>query len=438
MQERKLSIHVDHVVKAYRLGMYNSRTFREEVQARRARRRGEADPRSKIGSNERLVGSTLYALNDVTMDIYEGESVGIIGMNGAGKSTLLKLISHISIPTSGWIGINGRISSMLEVGVGFMPEMTGKENLYLNGAILGMSTQEVTSKLDKIIEFSECGDFIDTPLKRYSSGMRVKLAFSIAAHLDNEIMIMDEVLAVGDQAFQQKCFQKMSEAAATEGKTVLYVSHNMATIRQLCSRCIVLNQGRVVFDGDTEQAIALYSQNYSRKACRIDLAAVARPAQFAPKVRMTQLRIPDRDYPAYMRCETLRMEVDWEALEAVDDACAFLRVATDDQTVIGVTYSREKCSARKGERHTAAIELDTSILGLGDYSLTLGFSQNYGGRGLDDLLDIARFCFTFEVQRADENDPFVVWSNRHDGHVVLPALSLSDHIAYTEEGERRL
>ena len=174
-----------------------------------------------------------------------GDALGIIGHNGAGKSTLLKLLSRVTAPTAGSISYNGRITSMLEVGTGFHGELTGRENIYMNGAILGMTKKEIDAKMEQIIDFSEVRQFIDTPVKRYSSGMYVKLAFSVAAHLDSEIMIMDEVLAVGDMAFQKKCLDKMREAADKEGRTVLYVSHNMNTIRQLCDRCIVLEHGRI-------------------------------------------------------------------------------------------------------------------------------------------------------------------------------------------------
>ncbi|MFR2691321.1 MAG: ABC transporter ATP-binding protein [Enterocloster bolteae] len=183
------------------------------------------------------------ALDNVSFKVYRGEAIGIIGHNGAGKSTLLKLLSRVTAPTSGTIYLNGRITSMLEVGTGFHPELTGRENIYMNGAILGMTKAEINRKIDNIIDFSEVRQFIDTPVKRYSSGMYVKLAFSVAAHLDSEILLMDEVLAVGDVKFQEKCLGRMGQASSQEGKTVLYVSHNMRTIRQLCTRCIVLKKG---------------------------------------------------------------------------------------------------------------------------------------------------------------------------------------------------
>lgn len=252
-------LKIEHVSKKYRLGMIGGTTLREELQRKHAARKGLDDPTKIVTDTSKgRIGEEFFALDDINISISQGERVGIIGHNGAGKSTLLKLISRITAPSTGKITMNGRVASMLEVGTGFHPELTGRENIYMNGAILGMTKAEIDGKIEDIIDFSECRQFIDTPVKRYSSGMYVKLAFSVAAHLDAEIMIMDEVLAVGDVSFQRKCLDKMSQLAVNEGRTVLYVSHNMATIRQLCSRCIVLSHGKLVYDGDVEEAINQY------------------------------------------------------------------------------------------------------------------------------------------------------------------------------------
>ena len=254
-------IKIDNVKKQYRLGAIGGGTLTADLQSWWARIHGREDPNSKIGSKIYQKNEKFMALDGVCFSVNKGERVGIIGHNGAGKSTLLKLLSRVTAPTEGKICLNGRIASMLEVGTGFHGELTGRENIYMNGAILGMNREEIDSKIDKIIEFSECAQFIDTPVKRYSSGMYVKLAFSVAAHLDSEIMIMDEVLAVGDINFQQKCLKKMKSVAEEEGRTILYVSHNMSTIRELCSRCIVLSHGKLIYDGDVETAISIYQQN---------------------------------------------------------------------------------------------------------------------------------------------------------------------------------
>ena len=256
MKETILSIN--HISKQYTLGQIGGTTLREELQRKKAKFLKREDPTRKIGAREYVDGETFMALDDVSFDVSAGERVGIIGRNGAGKSTLLKLISRITAPTSGEIGLNGRVASMLEVGTGFHGELTGRENIYMNGAILGMNKREIDRKIDDIIDFSECSRFIDTPVKRYSSGMYVKLAFSVAAHLDAEIMIMDEVLAVGDMTFQKKCLDKMADLSKTDGRTILYVSHNMNTIRQLCERCIVLNSGKVLYNGDVDGGIEKY------------------------------------------------------------------------------------------------------------------------------------------------------------------------------------
>ena len=253
----ELMIKVDNITKEYRLGAIGGTTLREELQRARAKRKHQEDPTLKIGQTRADSNERFMALNGVSFKVKKGEAVGIIGHNGAGKSTLLKLVTRITAPTTGDIYLNGRVASMLEVGTGFHPELTGRENVYLNGAILGMTKKEIDAKMEDIIEFSEVRQFIDTPVKRYSSGMYVKLAFSVAAHLDSEIMIMDEVLAVGDVAFQNKCIKKMRDVA-NSGRTILYVSHNMNTIMQLCDRCIVLENGHIKYDGDVQNAIDVY------------------------------------------------------------------------------------------------------------------------------------------------------------------------------------
>ena len=258
-----IAIKIENLKKQYRLGTIGGRTLNSELQSWWAKKRGKEDPNVKIDQNSMNYGETFWALDGIDLEIKKGEAIGIIGGNGAGKSTLLKVLSRVTAPTEGDIWINGRISSMLEVGTGFHGELTGRENIYMNGAILGMSKREVDRKIESIIDFSECRKFIDTPVKRYSSGMYVKLAFAVASHLDSEIMIMDEVLAVGDMKFQKKCLGKMG-SDAKEGKTVLYVSHNMATIRNLCTRCIVLQKGKMIYDGDVDKAISIYMDSSSQ------------------------------------------------------------------------------------------------------------------------------------------------------------------------------
>jgi lipopolysaccharide transport system ATP-binding protein len=246
-------ISVENLSKAYRLGQISGGTLRADVARWLAMLQGKSDPSLKIGEEHRTrrMGEQFWALNDISFKVQQGEVLGIIGRNGAGKSTLLKILSQVTTPTSGLIRVKGRIASLLEVGTGFHPELTGRENIFLNGAILGMTKAEIRKKLDEIVAFSEIEDFIDTPVKRYSSGMYVRLAFAVAAHLEPEILICDEVLAVGDVTFQKKCIGKMGEVSR-EGRTVLFVSHSMPAILRLCKRVVLMAQGKVVGDGSPE------------------------------------------------------------------------------------------------------------------------------------------------------------------------------------------
>ena len=257
------AIEFENVGKQYRLGLVSTRTLSHDLNRWwTVNIRGKEDPYLKIGeTNDRSVkgGSDyVWALRDINFKVEQGDVVGIIGRNGAGKSTLLKLLSKVTAPSTGCIRARGRIGSLLEVGTGFHPEMTGRENIYMNGAILGMTKAEVTRKLDEIVDFSGCERYLDTPVKRYSSGMMVRLGFAVAAHLDPEILVVDEVLAVGDAEFQKKAIGKMKAVSQGEGRTVLFVSHNMAAVRSLCERGIVLDQGQVVMDSDVQSAIDYY------------------------------------------------------------------------------------------------------------------------------------------------------------------------------------
>lgn len=253
-----IAIKVENLSKYYRLGVINNGTLFRDIQSWWARKRGKEDPHAKIGSKYDPTAEGFWALKDLNFEIKKGDRVGIIGHNGAGKSTLLKLLSQITSPTEGDIKIRGRIASLLEVGTGFNPELTGRENIFMNGAILGMTHAEIDSKVNDIIEFSEIREHIDTPVKRYSSGMYVRLAFAVAAHLDSEILIADEVLAVGDAAFQKKALGKMNELSEGEGRTVLFVSHNMEQIKKLCNKGIVLEKGKIVKEGSIKDCIQAY------------------------------------------------------------------------------------------------------------------------------------------------------------------------------------
>ena len=254
-------LKIENVSKMYRLGMIDSSTIQDDLKAFYYKLRGKENPFLKIGEeNKRDAegGDYVWALKNINLEIEKGEILGIVGKNGAGKSTLLKILSKVTKPSQGTIRSRGRIASLLEVGTGFHSELSGRDNIYLNGAILGMSKREITSKLDEIIDFSGCGRYIDTPVKRYSSGMYVRLAFAVAAHLDPEILVVDEVLAVGDVEFQKKAIGKMKHISREGGRTVLFVSHNLKSIKSLCSKSILLKNGMLDFYGNTSETVDKY------------------------------------------------------------------------------------------------------------------------------------------------------------------------------------
>ena len=416
MEERKIAIHVSGVTKRYRLGQIGGGTLRGDLQSWWAGVRGREDPNLPIGQ-KRLAGQTFMALNGVELTVYQGEALGIIGSNGAGKSTLLKLLSRITGPTEGEIDIYGRISSMLEVGTGFNGEMTGRENIYMNGAILGMTRAEIDSKIEAIIDFSEVREFIDTPVKRYSSGMFVKLAFAVAAHLSSEILVMDEVLAVGDIAFQKKCLAKMREAATREGRTVLYVSHNMNTIWELCSRCVVMEEGRIIYDGEVEPAISLYmNRSVGENEVDMDLTEKAHTGPAVePVLRMEHLTLEGKAVPVYDNAEPLVLRFRLRVNRPVTGAQLRVTFRTNTDQGVGTAWSEPMDFARAGEQ-AVSLSFPLSSLARGTLYCSIGFYQ------MDDLgrmltLDHITRAFKVEIQ------PRVgIWGwNAHAyGPVILP------------------
>ncbi len=267
-------LKVSDISKQYRLGLVGTGTMKHDLNRWWARIRGKEDPYANVGAtNDRSVKASsdyVWALKDISFEVNTGEVLGIIGKNGAGKSTLLKILSKVTSPSTGVIKSRGKIASLLEVGTGFHPELTGRENIFLNGAILGMTKGEIASKIEEIISFSGCEMYVDTPVKRYSSGMRVRLAFAVAAHLEPDILVIDEVLAVGDAEFQAKAIGKMQDISKKDGRTVLFVSHNMAAVKNLCTRAIVLENGTMAFEGNTDEAIKFYLRS-SRSADGVSL-----------------------------------------------------------------------------------------------------------------------------------------------------------------------
>jgi len=295
-----IAIRVENLSKAYQLGDYGTGTLSRDIERWWALARGKEDPFLMIGeTNDRTSkgdSDIVWSLKDINFDIKEGDAVGIIGRNGAGKSTLLKVLSRVTSPSTGNIKVKGRIASLLEVGTGFHPELTGGENIYLNGAIMGMSKREIKKKFDEIVDFAGVDRYVDTPVKRYSSGMYVRLAFAVAAHLESEILIVDEVLAVGDAEFQKKCLGKMNDVSKGEGRTVLFVSHNMGSINQLCNKAILLNNGKVL-DYDVVSKITPMYFNYGRSNdAKIDLTNVKGAGNGYCKFQYVTLKRNNQDF----------------------------------------------------------------------------------------------------------------------------------------------
>lgn len=422
--EQDIAIQITGLKKRYRLGVIGGGTLQGDIQSWWARIRGKEDPNSKIGSKTYAKNETFMALDGIDLTVYKGERVGIIGHNGAGKSTLLKLLSRVTGPTEGEIKLDGRISSMLEVGTGFNGELTGRENIYLNGAILGMTKAEVDSKIDQIIDFSECRKFIDTPVKRYSSGMYVKLAFSVAAHLDSEILIMDEVLAVGDIAFQKKCLAKMSQVSHDEGRTILYVSHNMNTIRQLCDRCIVMDHGKIIYNGEVERAIAIYTDNDSGLLPRhYDLQDSNRPfKQHGERIRITSFDFIGKESAVFERGEDILFSIDFKANESIDDLKLYFVITTKSDQLVGMTQTYKPfVSCKESESYHFNFRMNFPELVAGDYCFCVDiFSED--GRGSHWSYDHPTKKINFEI--VDKNPKGIRWYSHDYGCISLPEIEL--------------
>ena len=421
-ENRPVAIQVSGVKKMYKLGQIGGGTLQKDLQSWWARKRGREDPNSKIGEGERSHGDTFMALNGIDLTIYQGEAVGIIGSNGAGKSTLLKLLSRVTAPTEGEIDIYGRIASMLEVGTGFNPEMTGRENVYMNGAILGMTKQEIDAKMEQIIEFSEVREFIDTPVKRYSSGMFVKLAFSVAAHLDAEIMIMDEVLAVGDMAFQKKCLTKMREASKQDGRTVLYVSHNMDTIRRLCDRCIVLEKGKIIYEGKVKNAISYYSGDFNDVfPVYYDLNNAERQYdQYGSRIRITEFAFLGKEIAQYDRFEAMKFGIHFHSNEDIKGTKFGFVIVARSGEIIGLTQTMQVVAdVIKGGDYYSELEVSFPELAEDEYYFYADiFSDD--GMGGHWSYDHPNKPISFKI--VDKHPCGLKWQIQYHGHTRLQEM----------------
>lgn len=394
-----IAIKIENLKKQYRLGAIGGTTLTAELQSWWAKKRGREDPNLKLDQDDSALGQRFWALDGIDLEVRKGEALGIIGSNGAGKSTLLKILSRVTAPTEGDIWIDGRIASMLEVGTGFHGELTGRENIYMNGAILGMTKKEVDEKIDSIIEFSECGQFIDTPVKRYSSGMYVKLAFAVASHLNAEIMIMDEVLAVGDMKYQKKCLGKMSEEAEG-GKTILYVSHNMATIRNLCTRCIVLQKGHLIFDGDPKEAIEIYSGNSEHSQCKTEYIfdGLARRTFLLGKSEyIHSAEILKKMSSTFFDDEIMKICVIWSSKTPSDELHFRLVFRKLDSTIIGMAESDVIKEASQPGKHRSVISVKMNYFAPGHYQLVMSLNNIHFG-GQYEMRDEAPVALDFTVE----------------------------------------
>lgn len=419
MAERLLEI--DHVSKQYRLGMIGGGLLYRDINSWIARKLGKEDPNRKIGANTSHDGEYFMALDDISFNVDRGDALALCGRNGAGKSTMLKLISRITAPSEGEIRVHGRIASLLEVGTGFHPELTGRENVYLNGAILGMSRAEVTKKMDEIIEFSEIDRFIDTPVKRYSSGMFVKLGFAVAANLAPDILICDEVLAVGDLAFQQKCLNKMSDVARS-GRAVLYVSHNMRTVSQLCNRGLFLHQGKLLYDGTTEKAIELYGGAGNRDVVR-DLDSMTRPRNRGDLMRMKKMVVLNSTNMEFQQDDAWEFNI--TSISNVDEKSLRLRLILKNNlaTPIAMTHT-VPFEVKAGEKFTLNVRFPLDGIAPGEYMVKLSLISDRLGGGsnyYDTIEDIGQFIVVDDPQM---NDGFT-WAERLWGNMRLKKLEMA-------------
>ena len=410
------AIEFDHVGKQYRLGLVSTGTFSDDLTRWWTMNvRHKEDPFLKIGeTNDRShKGNSNYvwALKDINFNVEQGDVVGIIGKNGAGKSTLLKLLSRVTTPTVGEIRARGRIASLLEVGTGFHPEMTGRENIYLNGAIMGMTKAEITRKLDEIVDFSGCERYIDTPVKRYSSGMTVRLGFAIAAHLEPEILVVDEVLAVGDAEFQKKAIGKMQDVSKGEGRTVLFVSHNMAAVRSLCKSGIVLSNGMVDFTGTAVDSI----NHYLSKTTKLDIGALWKREVISESSPFQLLTAGVYDETGEIKSsfecdESITLDFYVLVKELVPNIYGWFGLLNSKTgEYVWVSDSNDiimnKLQKLPVGEHTIRLTMPKRTIAPGDYLVTINFQsdQNISGFMMDRNEEILKFeVHDYQTERGDK------------------------------------
>jgi len=402
-QMKDIILKAENISKQYRLGQVGTGTLSHDLNRWWHQLRGKEDPYLKIGEvNDRSIkgeSDYVWALQDINFEVERGEVLGIIGKNGAGKSTLLKILSKVTAPTTGSIKSRGRIASLLEVGTGFNGEMTGRENIYLNGAILGMTKKEIASKLDEIIEFSGCERYIDTPVKRYSSGMTVRLAFAVAAFLEPEILVVDEVLAVGDAEFQKKAIGKMQDISRSGGRTVLFVSHNMAAIQKLCTKCILLQNGRFIMQGKTEDVIQCYleqsKENNSEYFFNTEKSS-------NKKAFATSLRIEDIEGNLMNEVpvgKTWRIKVDFTVNEEINNLIVAIGVTDVHDYPIATTWSLPQ-NLENG-KYTVVFTEEFINYNSGNYKVVVGISE--GVHSIDYIDNKVSLLFSDVIEMQDDS-----------------------------------
>lgn len=390
-------LKAENISKQYRLGQVGTGTLSHDLKRMWYKARGKEDPYLKVGiENDRTTDSDseyVWALKDINFDINQGEMVGIIGKNGAGKSTLLKLLSRVTSPSTGSISVKGRIAALLEVGTGFHPELTGRENVYLNGAILGMSRSEIKGKLDEIVNFSGCQKYIDTPVKRYSSGMIVRLGFAVAAHLDPEILIVDEVLAVGDAEFQDRCIGKMKDISG-EGRTVLFVSHNMASMKALCKTGFLMERGKIIQKGKMTDIIEGYlaTETKSTESGDIPPEASSINTGIAKFQNIKLLNSSGTSIEKVSYLSPIKIDLILKSKQSYVDAIIDIRINTRDGIEIVHVMNKydnpEKTPLKEGRSEISC--LIKNQLQPGNYTLTIGVHES-NGLTLDYVENIKEF-----------------------------------------------
>jgi lipopolysaccharide transport system ATP-binding protein len=415
------AISVEHLSKSYRLGAMGGRTLRADVSRWLAKVRNKPDPALKIDHEDHAgrVGQEFWALRDVSFNVNEGEVLGIIGRNGAGKSTLLKILSRVTGPTSGCVKLKGRISSLLEVGTGFHPELTGRENILLNGTILGMTKAEIRSKFDEVVAFAEIDEFIDTPVKRYSSGMYVRLAFAVAAHLKSEILVVDEVLAVGDTHFQKKCLGKMGDVSR-HGRTVLFVSHNLDAIRNLCHNAVLLREGQLAFRGAVESVVEKYlSSGINRNGARAFQAPeLSRRMPFFHSACILN-HVGARGSMIDVR-HGFSVEMTYEIPEPLRNLEVAIRVLTNDARPVFTSIMSESLpevldQVQKGIKKATAT-IPGNFLMPGDYLINIALHESVG-----QLFDVHEAVFQITIE--DTGTVFTKYNHNHIMGVVMRPLT---------------